>query len=114
MRYRIQLVEPSPPGSDQRGGRRQGGGGGRGQAPSRSGRCTDRWLPYTRYGTPEARLETAIAHITARGDFVVELSSLMLSEDPEIRADVVRVASYYMQQWAGVTPLPTDPKPGGG
>jgi len=30
-----------------------------------------------------------------------------------MRQDVVRVASYYMQQWAGVVPLPTDPKPGG-
>lgn len=28
-----------------------------------------------------------------------------------LRADVVRVASYYLHEWAGVAPLPTDPKP---
>jgi hypothetical protein len=209
MRYRIRLVEPPPPGptreqvavrvaaEDEAKFQTVGA-----DAPIAS------WLPYTRYGTPEARLKIAIAHITARDDFVVELSSLMLSEDPEVRADalrvtehldrppaalatpvaevgrqiaaairavngrtteqdpgyegaaavaiqfsawmvavrtlqgrdgvdftpelgavlelarvrqdsyvmrqdVVRVASYYMQQWTGIAPLPTDPKPGG-
>jgi hypothetical protein len=28
-----------------------------------------------------------------------------------MRVDVLRVASYYMQQWAGLAPLATDPKP---
>ena len=30
-----------------------------------------------------------------------------------MRQDVVRVASYYMSEWAGTAPLPTDPRPGG-
>jgi hypothetical protein len=29
-----------------------------------------------------------------------------------MRQDVVRVASYYLRQWAGLAPLPTDPKTG--
>jgi hypothetical protein len=28
-----------------------------------------------------------------------------------LRIDVVRVASYYLQQWGGIAPLATDPPP---
>lgn len=52
----------------------------------------------------------------ASGDFVPELKSILeLSRvRPEshcMRQDICRVASYYLQQWAGIEPLPTDPKP---
>lgn len=164
------------------------------------------WLPYTRYGAREDRLQVAVKNIMAREDFVQELAPLMISpeqetatdalrlvehlpnlpaallapvaeagrdiialmrkvnattpeEDPSylgaadislrfsawmvavrtlrekngadftaelremlelsrvrtdshvMRVDVLRVASYYMQEWAGVAPLATDPKP---
>ncbi|MFO0857772.1 MAG: hypothetical protein U0640_10495 [Phycisphaerales bacterium] len=52
----------------------------------------------------------------AQGDFVPELKSILeLSRvRPEshcMRQDICRVASYYLKQWAGIEPLPTDPKP---
>jgi hypothetical protein len=51
-------------------------------------------------------------------DFTPELGAILelarVRQDSYVmRQDVVRVASYYMQQWAGLAPLPTDPKPGG-
>ena len=47
--------------------------------------------------TPELRIILELARV--RQDSYV------------MRQDVVRVASYYLQQWAGLAPLPTDPKP---
>lgn len=49
-------------------------------------------------------------------DFTTELKAILeLSRvRPEshcMRQDVCRVASYYLHQWAGIEPLPTDPKP---
>ena len=49
--------------------------------------------------TPELRIILELARVRHR-------SYVM-------RQDVVRVASYYLQQWAGLAPLPTNPKPGG-
>lgn len=50
------------------------------------------------------------------GDFTAELKRILeLSRvRPEshcMREDICRVASYYLHQWAGIAPLPTDPKP---
>jgi hypothetical protein len=50
------------------------------------------------------------------GDFSAELKPILeLSrvrpDSYVLRMDVCRVASYYLHQWAGVEPLPTDPKP---
>jgi hypothetical protein len=50
------------------------------------------------------------------GDFTTELKPILelsrLRTDSHVmRMDVCRVASYYLQQWAGIEPLPTDPKP---
>jgi hypothetical protein len=66
MRYHVELVAPPPPA----------------RAPRRSPRAAAQdeakfqavapdapiaqWLAYTRYGTSESRLKTAIAHITTR------------------------------------------------
>lgn len=52
----------------------------------------------------------------ANGDFTPELKTILeLSRvRPESRAmngTVCRVASYYMKEWTGLEPLPTDPKP---
>lgn len=53
---------------------------------------------------------------TSGGDFTPELQAILeLSrERPDsvaLRRDVCRVASYYLHQWAGIAPLPTDPPP---
>lgn len=50
------------------------------------------------------------------GDFSTELKTILeLSRvRPEshcMRQDICRVASYYLHEWAGIEPLPTDPKP---
>lgn len=50
------------------------------------------------------------------GDFTPELKTILeLSRvRPEshcMRQDICRVASHYLHEWAGVAPLPTDPKP---
>lgn len=52
----------------------------------------------------------------ADGDFTAELRQILeLSrarpESIAMRQDVCRVASYYLHQWAGIEPLPTDPNP---
>ncbi len=50
------------------------------------------------------------------GDFAPELRAILAAarthrDKPAIRSDIVRVASYYLQQWAGDKPAPDDPPP---
>lgn len=50
------------------------------------------------------------------GDFTTELKTILelsrvRTDSHAMRSDVCRVASYYLQQWAGIAPLPSDPKP---
>lgn len=50
------------------------------------------------------------------GDFVPELRAILKAartqqKRPGIRSDIVRVASYSLQQWAGDKPAPDDPPP---
>jgi hypothetical protein len=52
----------------------------------------------------------------AGADFTRQLHEILLlarvrPDSQAMRTDVVRVASYYLHQWAGIEPLPTDPKP---
>ena len=52
----------------------------------------------------------------AGGDFAPELKvilelSRVRPESHCMRQDICRVASYYLQVWTGIPPLPTDPKP---
>jgi hypothetical protein len=49
-------------------------------------------------------------------DFVPQLQEIIEparkhDKSHVLRMDVVRVASYYLQQWGGIEPLPTDPPP---
>lgn len=49
-------------------------------------------------------------------DFVPQLQEIIaparrLDQAHAIRIDVVRVASFYLNKWAGIAPLPTDPPP---
>lgn len=49
-------------------------------------------------------------------DFVPQLQEIIEparrhDQSHVMRIDVVRVASYYLQQWGGIAPLPTDPPP---
>jgi hypothetical protein len=53
---------------------------------------------------------------TAGVDFVPQLEAIIEparthQHNHVVRIDVVRVASYYLQQWGGIEPLPTDPPP---
>jgi len=50
------------------------------------------------------------------GDFTPELKTILelsrvRKESRSMRVDVCRVASYYLHEWAGIEPLPGDPKP---
>lgn len=50
------------------------------------------------------------------GDFTPELKTILelsrvRSDSRSMTADICRVASYYMHEWTGLAPLPTDPKP---
>jgi hypothetical protein len=52
----------------------------------------------------------------SNGDFTTELKpilelSRLRTDSYVMQVDVCRVASYYLHQWAGIAPLPTDPKP---
>jgi hypothetical protein len=51
-----------------------------------------------------------------KGDFTTELKPILelsriRTDSYVMQMDVCRVASYYLHQWAGIAPLPTDPKP---
>jgi len=41
---------------------------------------------------------------------ILELSRVR-TDSIVMRGDVLRVAGYYMQEWAGLLPLPDDPHP---
>lgn len=60
----------------------------------------------------------AVFHLRkqAGGDFTPELRAILIAarkrpDSHALRQDVVRVASYYLREWAGDAPLPTDPPP---
>lgn len=50
------------------------------------------------------------ADLTSELKTILELSRVR-PESHCMRQDICRGASYYLQQWAGIEPLPTDPKP---
>ena len=52
----------------------------------------------------------------AGGDFIPELKTILelsrvRKDSNSMQMDVCRVASYYLHEWAGIAPLPTDPPP---
>jgi hypothetical protein len=207
LRYRVQKIVPPPPGPthEEIEAKEAAEEQAKFDAIPPNAPIAD-WLPYTRYGEREDRLQVAVKNIMTRENFVAELTPLMISTDQEtatdalrliehipnppeallapvaeagraiialmrrvntttpeddpsylgaadislrfsawmvavrtlrsktggdftaelkemlelsrvrtdsyvMRADVLRVASYYMQEWAGLAPLATDPKP---
>jgi len=62
-------------------------------------------LPYTRYGTPEARLRTAITKITSRSNFVAELSVLIFSKDDTEASDALRMIEHIPQPPKELVPV---------
>jgi hypothetical protein len=61
---------------------------------------------------------TAVRHVRERGggDFGAELRAVLVlarkrPDSHVLRQDVVRVASFYLHEWTGEAPLPTDPPP---
>jgi hypothetical protein len=50
------------------------------------------------------------------GDFTAELKTILVlsrvrTESHVMQVNICRVASYYVHEWTGIAPLPTDPKP---
>ena len=50
------------------------------------------------------------------GDFTPKLKTILelsrvRKDNNYIQLDICRVASYYLHEWAGIKPLPGDPKP---
>lgn len=63
------------------------------------------WLPAA-----ENLRKQCGADLTPELKSILELSRVR-PESHCMRSDICRVASYYLHQWAGIEPLPTDPKP---
>ncbi|HEX5221195.1 MAG TPA: hypothetical protein VFZ59_16650 [Verrucomicrobiae bacterium] len=63
------------------------------------------WLPAAK-----ALREKCGADFTGELKIILELSRVR-PESHCMRSDICRVASFYLHEWAGVAPLPTDPKP---
>ncbi len=63
------------------------------------------WMVATR-----ALQEPGLADFTPQLQAIIE-PARRLSHLEAIRIDVVRVASFYLNKWAGIAPLPTDPPP---
>ena len=99
MRYRVQIVEPPPSGptDEEVASRAAAEDEAKFRAVAVDAPIAS-WLPYTRYGTSEARLKTAVERITRRKDLVAELSSLILSQDPEVRVDALRGSSTWIDR----------------
>jgi hypothetical protein len=62
-------------------------------------------LPYTRYGTPATRLQTAITNITSRDNFVAELSALIFSKDDTEASDALRMIEHIPQPPKALVPV---------
>jgi hypothetical protein len=63
------------------------------------------WLPAAK-----ALREKCGADLTPELTTILELSRVR-PESHCMRQDICRVASFYLHEWAGIAPLPTDPKP---
>jgi hypothetical protein len=63
------------------------------------------WLRYTRYGTENARLQKAVASITAHSNYVAELSELMSSQDDADATDSLRVIEHIPQPSPALVPV---------
>lgn len=76
---------------------------------------------YREAGTVSHRFSAwmaAVSHLRSHGggDFTAELRALLAAarkrpDSLALRQDVVRVASFYLKEWAGDAPLATDPPP---
>lgn len=98
LRYRVQKVPPPPPqpAQEEIEAREAAEEQAKFEAIPPNAPITE-WLPYTRYGAREDRLQVAVEHITAREDFVDELGALMISPDQEIAVDALRVVEHLPQ-----------------
>ncbi|MBK8001870.1 MAG: hypothetical protein IPK15_25005 [Verrucomicrobia bacterium] len=63
------------------------------------------WIPAAK-----SLREKCGADLTPELKTILELSRVR-PESTCMRRDICRVASYYLHQWAGIEPLPSDPKP---
>ena len=98
LRYRVQLVQPPPPGPTvaeieaREAAKEQAAF----EAMPPDAPIAD-WFPYTQHGAPEARRQIAIKHITAQTNYVAELSALMLSEQAQTAAEALYLIEHLTQ-----------------
>lgn len=81
LRYKVQLVTPPPPAEDpavKKAAEDQAEFDALG-----TGSPIQAWFPFTQYGTTDARWAIAVGHITARPNYVAELSALMVATQDE-------------------------------
>jgi hypothetical protein len=95
MRYRVQPVEPPPPGptveqlAAEKAAAEQA-------AFDALGADTPipAWFPHTRYGARDDRRAIAVRHIMARADHVAELAALMLDRDDDVAKDALYLVEH--------------------
>jgi len=106
LRYKVQLVTPSPPAEDpdvKKAAKDQAEFDALGtESPIQA------WFPFTQYGTTDARWAIAVGHITARPNYVAELSALMVAtQDEDATGALSLIPHLPSPQPALVSPLAT-------
>jgi hypothetical protein len=109
MRFRVQAIEPPPPGPTHE--EIVAKEAAEEQAtfdaiPKDAPIAT--WLPYTRYGAREDRLRIAVERIVARPDYVAELGELMVSPEQEVASDALRLVLHVPQPPAELVSVVAD------
>jgi hypothetical protein len=95
LRYRVQEIIPPPPGPTREEMEAEEAAEEQAKFDAISpGAPIIDWLPYTRYGAREDRLQIAVKHITGRESFVQELGALMTSPEQEIMSDALRLVEH--------------------
>lgn len=90
LRYKVQIVEPPPPAPTQESKDAQQAA--EDQAKFEAlGAATliQDWFPYTHYSATDAHRAIAVRHITARPNYVAELSALMIAADDNVATPAI-------------------------
>lgn len=102
LRYKVQLVTPPPPA----------------EVPAVKKAAEDQaafdalgtdspiqaWFPFTQYGTTDARWAIAVGHITARPNYVTELSALMVATQDEDATGALSLIPHLPSPQPGLIP----------
>ena len=106
LRYKVQLVTPPPPAEDpdvKKAAEDQAKFDALGTEST-----IQAWFPFTQYGTTDARWASTVGHITARPNYVAELSALMVAtQDEDATGALSLIPHLPSPQPALVAPLAT-------